>query len=372
MVLTAIATAVGVAVFLFRPPPPPRLTLVPSHPEHLPGWRDDPVAEAIPAFLRSCEHYLGKADDEPLDSGPVKPGLGRPDYGKIGEWRPVCTTAATLPAADNDAARKFFETAFVPQLAGNNGANNGLFTGYFEVTLEGSLHRGGRFQTPLYRRPPNPDRYSRAEIEDGALSGQGLELVWVDNPVDAFFLDIQGSGIVRLQNGSTMRVGYDGSNGHPYVAVGRLLLERGILSREKISMATIRDWMVAHPQDGAALRRENPSYVFFKAVKGPGPLGAEHVVLTPRRSLAVDRAYLAFGLPIWLDAQERFEPGEHRRLVIAQDTGGAIKGPVRGDLFWGDGKKAADAAGAMNARGRYWLLLPNSVAARLEQTVAAR
>jgi membrane-bound lytic murein transglycosylase A len=194
----------------------------------------------------------------------------------------------------------------------------------------------------------------------------------VDSPVDAFFLEIQGSGIVRLPDGRTMRVGYDSGNGHPYIPVGRLLLERGIIPREQMTMAAIREWMIAHPSEGAALRRENPSYVFFREVNGAGPVGAEHVVLTPERSLAVDRAFLALGLPIWLAARERFGAGEHRRLVVAQDTGGAIKGPVRGDLFWGNGTKAAAAAGAMNARGRYWLLLPKSVAARLDQTVAAR
>jgi membrane-bound lytic murein transglycosylase A len=136
-------------------------------------------------------------------------------------------------------------------------------------------------------------------------------------------------------------------------------------------MAAIRDWMQAHPQDGAALRRENPSYVFFREIAGPGPIGAEQVVLTPRRSLAVDRAFVAFGVPIWLDAQERFAPTQHLGLVIAQDTGGAIKGPVRGDLFWGAGKEAAAGAGAMNARGRYWLLLPKNVAERLDRTVTA-
>jgi membrane-bound lytic murein transglycosylase A len=360
-----------VALYLLRPPPPPRLTLTPGRFEDLPGWRDDHVAAAIPPFLRSCAHHLGKADDAPLDPGPGKPGLGRPDFGRIGDWRPVCDAAAKLPPGDDEAARRFLEAAFVSELAGNNGTADGLFTGYFEITLKGSRQRGGAFQTPLYHRPPNADRFTRAEIEDGALAGQGLELVWVDSPIDAFFLEIQGSGQVRLDKGGTIRVGYDGGNGHAYVPVGRLLIERGLIPRERMSMAAIRDWMQAHPQEGAALRRENTSYVFFREINGLGPIGAEQVVLTPRRSLAVDRAFVALGVPIWLDAQERFAPAQHRGLVIAQDTGGAIKGPVRGDLFWGAGKEAATGAGAMNARGRYWLLLPKSVADRLDRAVAA-
>lgn len=357
--------------YLLRPPSPPRLTLAAARFDDLAGWRDDHVAVAIGTFLRSCSHYLVRPDDAAFDSGPAKPGPGRPDFGTVGEWRPTCTAAAALPAGDDDAARRFFEGNFVPELAGNNDAADGLFTGYFEITLNGSHRRGGPFQTPLYRRPADPDRYSRAEIEEGSLAGQGLELVWVDSPVDAFFLEIQGSGIVRLPGNKTMRVGYDSGNGHPYIPVGRLLIERGTIPREQMTMAAIRDWMQAHPQEATALRRENPSYVFFHEANGPGPLGAERVVLTPQRSLAVDRAFLALGMPIWLDARERFGPGEYHRLVVAQDTGGAIKGPVRGDLFWGNGNQAATAAGAMNARGRYWLLLPKSVAGRLEQTVAA-
>jgi membrane-bound lytic murein transglycosylase A len=198
-----------------------------------------------------------------------------------------------------------------------------------------------------------------------------LELLWVDNPIDAFFLEIQGSGRVRLKEGGTVRIGYDGSNAHPYVPVGRLLLERGEIPREQLTAQAIRAWMKAHPKEGAALRRENPSYVFFREVSGDGPLGAQRVALTGGRSLAVDRAFIPLGIPLWLEAQERFSAGAYRRLVIAQDTGGAIRGPVRGDLFWGHGKEAADGAGAMNARGRYYLLLPRSVAARLAPVAGA-
>jgi len=209
-------------------------------------------------------------------------------------------------------------------------------------------------------------RYSRAEIEDGALSGRGLEFLWVDDPIGAFFLEIQGSGRVRLRNGGTMRVGYDGQNGLPYVPVGRLLVERGIIPRSTATMMTIREWMNEHPEAGAALRRENPSYVFFRELRGDGPIGAEGVVLTAERSLAVDRAFIALGIPIWIEAEERFASADPvRRLVVAQDIGGAIKGPVRGDLFWGTGSAAAWRAGAMNARGRYYLLLPREVARRL-------
>jgi membrane-bound lytic murein transglycosylase A len=357
----ALALLLGALIaFLLRRTVPPRLTLAPGSYQRLAGWGDDPVAAALPALLRSCAAFLARPDGAPLDRATKSA-----DFGQVGEWRAACAGAAALPAKSDPAARQFFESAFAPLLAGNNDDSNGLFTGYFEMTLHGSRRRGGPFQTPIYRRPPDPGRYTRAEIEDGALAGHGLALLWVDDPVDAFFLEIQGSGRVRLQGGGTVRVGYDGSNGKAYVAVGRLLIERGDIAREQLTMASIRSWMKQHPKEGAALRRENPSFVFFREIAGDGPLGAERVVLTAGRSLAVDRRFIPLGLPIWLDAQERYAPDAIRRLVIAQDAGGAIKGPVRGDLFWGHGAAAGAGAGAMNARGRYYLLVPKVVAARL-------
>jgi membrane-bound lytic murein transglycosylase A len=291
------------------------------------------------------------------------------DLGRVGDWRPACAAAAGLLPGNDEAARRFFETAFAPFLAANDDKPEGLFTGYFEIVLNGSRNRVGKYQTPLYRRPSEPGRYTRAEIEDGALAGQNLELVWVDDPVGAFFLEIQGSGQIRLRKGGMLRVNYDGANGKTYVAVGRLLVERGILPRDGVTMKTIQQWMKANPEDGAALRRENLSYVFFREIKGDGPIGAEQVVLTAGRSLAVDRRFIALGVPIWLDAAERFSSNVHRQLVVAQDTGGAIRGPVRGDLYWGSGPEAGNSAGAMNARGRYYLLLPQKVAERLAPSV---
>jgi membrane-bound lytic murein transglycosylase A len=281
----------------------------------------------------------------------------------------LCEAATALPPQDSAAARRFFETSFIPLSVADYGASEGLFTGYYEIELNGSRRQRGRYQTPIYRRPAEPGaaaRYTRAEIENGALAGRGLELFWIDDPIGAFFLEIQGSGRVRLRNGSAVRVGYDGQNGQPYVPVGRLLLERGVIPRSEATMMTIRDWMNQHPEAGAALRRENPSYVFFRELSGDGPIGAEGVVLTAERSIAIDRAFIALGLPIWVEADERFASADPvRRLVVAQDTGGAIKGPVRGDLFWGTGSAAARRAGVMNARGRYYLLVPRSVAGRL-------
>jgi membrane-bound lytic murein transglycosylase A len=290
------------------------------------------------------------------------------DFGRVGDWRSLCEAAQGLPSGDDAAAREFFEKGFIPFAAADYGNAEGLFTGYYEIELNGSRRRHGRYQTPLYRKPPDlgSEPPTRAQIEDGALAGRGLELLWVDDPVDAFFLQIQGSGRVRLKEGGTVRVGYDGQNGHRYVPVGRLLIETGVIPRDKLTMAAIRSWMTRDPEAGAALRREDPSYVFFREVKGDGPIGAEGAALSAERSIAVDRAFVALGIPVWLEADERFATAESvRRLMVAQDTGGAIKGPVRGDVFWGTGDAAGRRAGAMNAGGRYYLLLPRAVAYRL-------
>ena len=290
------------------------------------------------------------------------------DFGRVGDWRSLCEAAEALPDGDDAAAREFIEKDFIPFAVADYGNAEGRFTGYYEIELNGSRQRHGRYQTPLYRKPPDlgPEPPTRAEIEDGALAGRGLELLWVDDPIDAFFLQIQGAGRVRLQGGGTVRVGYDGQNGRPYVPVGRLLIESGVIPRDKLTMAAIRSWMKRDLVAGDALRREDPSYVFFREIKGDGPIGAEGVALSAERSIAVDRAFVALGVPVWLEADERFVAVEgERRLMVAQDTGGAIKGPVRGDVFWGTGEAAGARAGVMNASGKYYLLLPRAVARRL-------
>ncbi len=353
-----------------RPPPPDHLTLAPARFDDLSQWNEDTQAAALAAFARSCA-VLAKA--------PPATTIGA--AGRAADWQAPC--AALPAAADDAAARHFFETWFRPWQAGNNGATEGLFTGYYEPELDGARQRGGTFTIPLLRRPPDlvmvelglfrpawrGERIagrvvdgrlrpydSRAQIEDGALDRYHLAFLWVDDPVAAFFLQIQGSGRVRLRDGRIVRVGYDGQNGWPYVAIGRLLVARGELSRDAVSMQSIRAWLEAHPERGRALMAENPSYVFFREVAGDGPIGSEGVVLTPGRSLAVDPGFVPLGVPVFLDAGDGL-----RRLMVAQDTGGAIRGPVRGDVFWGAGAEAESRAGAMRQRGDYYLLLPKSV-----------
>jgi membrane-bound lytic murein transglycosylase A len=362
--VAALAIIALLAVALERDSGPARFKLSPVAFAQLSGWAGDRVSAAVPALLKSCSRFLTRPDGAALD-----PAVKDADFGRVGDWRPLCTAAEALPAGDEAASRRFFERRFVALGVAAYGTSEGLFTGYYEIEVNGALQRHGRYQTPLYRKPSDLDtgaRPTRAEIEDGALAGRGLELLWLDDPIDAFFLQIQGSGRVRLGSGRMVRVGYDGQNGHPYVAVGRLLIDRGVIPRDKLTMAAIRAWMKQFPEAGAALRRDNPSYVFFREISGDGPIGAQGVALTPERSIAVDRSFIGLGIPVWLEAEERFVAAEGvRHLLVTQDTGGAIKGPVRGDVFWGTGNAAGIRAGMMNARGRYYLLLPRDVAGRL-------
>ena len=327
--------------------------------------------------------------------------------GTARDWREPCAAAATTPSDDEAAARAYFERWFVPYLAANNDHPDGLFTGYFEPELKGSRTRGGPYTVPLYGRPadlitvdlglfredwrgtniagrvrngtlrPYP---TRAEIEHGALAGlkrsdgAPLAIAWVDDAIDAFFLQIQGSGRIVLPDGSLMRVGYAATNGQPYVAIGRELIQRGALTRDDVSMPAIRAWLLAHPAEAPAVMDKDRSFVFFRSLPPPaspddGPPGAEGVPLTPGRSLAVDRRFLPLGIPVWLDAEDPVAAGARlERLFIAQDTGGAIRGPVRGDVFWGHGADAALRAGRMKSSGRYWIFLPRDVAARRAAT----
>jgi membrane-bound lytic murein transglycosylase A len=354
--------------------------------DHLEGWRDDDQGEALAALARSCARLAPLADERSLGGGGIA--------GSVADWRPICAALADVPV-DAAAARAFFERWFTPFAAADNDTADGLFTGYYEPTLKGALAPSQRNATPLLARPgdlvtvelgdfradlageriagrvvegrlePYP---SRAEIGAGALAGRGLEIAWVEDPFDAFVLHIQGSGRVELDGGGVLRVGYAAQNGHPYTAIGRVLVDEGELAIEEVSMPAIRAWVEAHPEQAQALMERNASYVFFSPRAGDGPLGAQGAALTPGRSLAVDRRFVPLSVPVWLETTapraDGAGEGALRRLLIAQDTGGAIRGPVRGDVFWGNGDAAAAIAGRMRSRGRTFLLLPRAVAAR--------
>jgi membrane-bound lytic murein transglycosylase A len=322
----------------------------------LPGWREDSPAAALAAFRRSCARILALAPNAGLAPAEIA--------GRAQPWQQVCRKAAELPAGSDAAARAFFEGAFQPYALADGGGSEGFFTGYYLPRVAGSRRKMAGYDVPLYRRPPDlaTPYFSRAEIDAGALAGRGLELVWLASPIDAFFVSVQGSATVALSDGSVMRIGVAGTNGLGYVAIGRILIARGEIPAEQMSLQSLRAWLIAHPGEAKGLMEQNPRYVFFRELPGADPIGSEGVALTAGRSLAVDPAFLPLGAPIYVATTDG-AGGALRRLMLAQDTGSAIKGPLRADVYWGGGEDAEALAGPMKSPGSLYLLLPKGVAA---------
>lgn len=350
------------------PPSAPLMTPVPF--ASLPGWQQDDLRQAWPAFMASCSVLVRKET-----------------------WKPACTAARSVAANDHSAVRRYFESWFVPnQVRAADGADTGLITGYYEASLRGARKRGGAFQTPLYAVPDDlltvdlssvyPDLknkrvrgklvgkkvvpYSaRAEMGDANLAGK--ELLYVDDAVEAFFLEVQGSGRVQLADGGeTVRLSYADQNGHPYKAIGRWLVDQGELTPEQATAQGIKAWIVANPTRRQELFNVNPSYVFFREERIPdpgiGPKGALGVPLTPARSVAIDPTLLPLGAPVYLSTTESASEVPMQRLMMGQDTGGAIRGAVRADFFYGFGDDAMEKAGRMRQRGQLWVLMPKPAA----------
>lgn len=386
--LTAVALALGACTT--TPPPPPQkpagqpppstpptpstpatpkpaaLQMVPATFAALPGWERDDVRAAWPAFMSSCTVLV-----------------------KQPQWKESCTIARTVNAGDDKAIRTFFEAFMVPnQVIAPDGATDGLVTGYYEPLLRGARKKGGPYQTPLFKVPDDmltvdlasvyPELKgmrlrgklvgkkvvpyaTRADIEKADFTGK--ELLWVDDPVESFFLQVQGSGRVQLTDTQeTVRVAYADQNGHPYKSIGKYLVEQGELTLEQASAQGIKAWIAGHPTRMQELFNVNPSYVFFKEERLPdpkvGPKGAQGVPLTPQRSVAIDASQLPLGAPIFLATTQPNSDIPLQRLVMAQDTGGAIRGAIRVDYFFGFGTEAAENAGRMKQRGKVWVLLP--------------
>mgnify|MGYP000064823655 CR=1 FL=1 len=347
----------------------------------LPGWAQDDHRAALAAFLRHCGGEAASRGGEPA----VRLGVSAQAL------RRACQ-AGEIAAKEGsgEAARRFFETAFEPRRV----LAEGFVTGYFEPEYPGALHRDALYATPLLRRPENlvalddanrpehlpssapfalrgPDGAlalppDRGEIMDGALSGRGLELVWLADPVDAFYVHVQGSARIRLKEGGVMRVGYAGKTGHPYSPIGRVMIERGLAEPGTVTMDVLRGWLARNPEEIDGVLRRNRSYIFFRQVSeaGPdeGPVGAAGLPLVAGRSLAVDAAFHAYGTPVFVSADLPAGDGRSetpfRRLMVAEDTGSAIVGPARGDLFAGSGDHAGELAGGVNAVASFVLLLP--------------
>lgn len=357
------------------PPEPPVVLpeikaepLLPVEWEQIEGWSEDRLGLAFDAFLRSCR-AIGKRE----------------------RWQSVCEQAPSVDLSDELAIRTFFETRFQPyQVQNEDGSSTGLMTGYYGPELAGSRTPSATYRYPLYRQPedlliidldevyPELGQYrlrgrvvgnrvvpyfERSQIDDGRNPLAGEELLWVADPVELFFLHIQGSGRVRLPDGDKVMVNYANQNGHPYRSIGKLLLERKAMTRDQMSMQNIMRWVEANPEAGRQLLDENPSYVFFRELSDEfkTPPGALGVPLTARRSLAVDPRTIPLGAPVFISTNFPGSDELLRQLMVAQDTGGAIKGQVRADFFWGMGNDAGQIAGRMKQEGRLWVLLPREL-----------
>lgn len=345
------------------------------------GWDNDQQRKALFAFVKSCpglqkkglpllEKYFAKQQGADLSA--------------------LCQQAdSALQMSNENAAKDFFEKNFTPYLMKAKDGAEGLFTGYFEIVLKGSSVQTPEFPIPIYQRPQDlltiqlkdfpttPEDVktltlfgrvqgnqvkaypARDVIESGLLKDQNLELAWLKDKVDLLYLQIQGSGIIELENGEKIRVGYTAKNGYPYGSVGKELVARGQMTADQASMESIRTWFAAHPDQVDDILKANPSYIFFRPILGDGPIGAAGVALTPERALAVDTRYYDMGLPLWLETQGANKDKHLNQLMIAQDTGSAITGIVRGDFFWGTGEAAGKQAGSMKDKGQFYLLVPS-------------
>jgi peptidoglycan lytic transglycosylase A len=350
----------------------------------LTGWREDDHLQAYKAFRLSCK---------PISAQRTPP----PDPKALGvSLRDPCRAAKAADISDAARAKAFFERLFLPLRIARLGEDAGFVTGYYEPVIDGSRTRTDVYTVPVYRRPSNlfvrgtgqsssslPNKgqvfrkigrrklvpyYDRAEIEDGAIAGRGLEICWLKGQTDLLFAQIQGSARIHLEDGSTMRINYDAHNGYPYTAVGRILIDRGIIPKEQMSMQKIREWMDQDPDGAKELRRQNRSYVFFREVQlsdKDEAVGAQGVPLTPGRSIAVDKALHVYGTPFFIEGELPIESEQSKtpfqRLMIAQDTGSAIVGPARADLYFGAGMDAGKVAGRLRHNMRFAILVPKSL-----------
>lgn len=373
--------AVFIAKWFYQVNHPVPTTLKVASFKMLPGWETAKLGPSLRAFQASCRTLLHQEPEAQVGSAQI------PMQAK--DWYPACRMAMTIVPVTEVKARQFFEAWFVPLEFYKEDRMQGLFTGYYLPRLEGSSVKTDKFSVPIYGVPQNlvtinPKDFGfplitrplvgrvighkivpfhdRKAINQGAIKDQAPVIAWTNSHIDRLFLEIQGSGIIHLTNGQTIYLGYAGENGNGYTAIGRVLIERGVLDKDKASMQSIRAYLEAHPEKIHTILNENKSFVFFKPLKHSAAMGAQGILLTPGYSLAIDRQWIPLGMPLWLDTTRPKAKEESnvvlRRLMIAQDTGGAIKGSVRGDVFWGAGHRATAIAGKMKNPGYYWLLLP--------------
>jgi membrane-bound lytic murein transglycosylase A len=347
----------------------------------LPAWNSDNHAEALTAFLHSCQEILKRDANAHATTTLIT--------GEVRDWQTACNAASKVNVALSGAARIFFETWFEPYQITDSRRPAGLFTGYYLPLLHASLVPDKHYFVPIYGLPndlikinlglfrhdldgitliaqqrnnqlyPYPER---ASIIQGAINKNANILAWADNQLDVFFAQIQGSAMLELPNQQRLLISYAGTNGRPYTAIGNVLIAKNVLTKQNVSMQTIRQWLEAHPLEATAVLNQNASFVFFNLSKTMAPVGSEHVPLLPMRSLAVDNSIIPLGAPLWINTyaprKTNTTHDKLQRLLIAQDSGGAIKGALRGDVYWGAGADAAFSAGHMQSPGQLWILLP--------------
>lgn len=350
----------------------------------LPSWNQANLKPSFEAFLTSCHAFLRQEPNQSVGSQFIPL--------KARDWYPACHAAEALTQPDSDRIRVFFQTWFQPVSVETNRPVSGLFTGYYLPLLKGSLSKSKDYSVPIYGLPSSiviahlkhfsksfgskilrgriqgkefVPFYTREEIERGAIDAFTPIVAWVQHPLDRLKLEIEGSGVLALDNGHHLLLGYAGENGHAYTSVVSLLINEGVVTHNTASMENIRHYLDEHPDKTKPLLNQNKAFVFFHPLKGEQAKGSQGVSLKPGYSLAIDRKWIPMGMPLWLsttrphDTLEKVQP--FHRLMIAQDTGGAIRGPVRGDVFWGEGDRATNIAGRMRDKGYYWLLLPKNI-----------
>ncbi len=343
----------------------------------LPGWNGANVKKSLLAFQMSCKTFLKQDPTHRVGSQHIKL--------QAKDWHPACRAALSIDSNFEVSARTFFEKWFYPIEFAKKQPIHGLFTGYYMPQVKGNLTRTEQFHTPIYGMPgeqalresklKNRNKsgtfahYTRAEIDHGALNNKAPVIAWIKSPVERLFLEIEGSGVIKLASGKSLYLGYAGENGAPYTSIGHVLIKKGVMTKDNASKGAIKRYLESQPKEGNTILHKNRSFVFFQNLKKPMALGAKEMALTPGYSLAIDKEWIPLGAPLWLttkipDKQHDNEK-EFQRLMIAQDTGGAINGLMRGDIYWGSGKKATFLGEHMKNKGRYWLLLPKRAFKRL-------
>lgn len=383
--------AIGISGWWFWPSKGPQSTFRQVSFKHLPGWETAELRKSLRTFQTSCRAFIKQDPNRVV-------GTEQIDL-QAKDWQPACHAALKVHPVNQQTAKEFFQQWFTPVEFYDKKPVKGLFTGYYMPLLKGSYEKTDEYNVPLYEVPDDlvtidlglfvphlknrklvgriaakkvVPYYTREQINKGAIKNNAKVLLWIHSPIDRLFLEIQGSGIVEMEDGKRLFVGYDGQNGAPYTAIAGVLIKKGIMTKHNASMQAIKRYLEAHPKEMDKVINQNKSFVFFRKLSMEAALGSQGVALTPGYSMAIDREWIPMGAPLWLsttrpDSKNPDTNKPMQRLMIAQDTGGAIRGKVRGDVFWGGGDKATLIAGHMKNEGHYWLLLPSHAIPRLEK-----